>query len=271
VLFSLRNRTFQGVMLGKLARSMTLRSARGNGLDIMEVGLKTVKKICKEILKCDSRLETTTFFSSVDAALNPNKFDFSTYSADDFLDHLLTISSTLDLDYSRDNLSKDHKTFFNCLSLRANQEKYKSFWFKNFEKNKWDPLGVIESFQSEKFGLSKNFSDFTYLLAEVGLHKLSQSDTERDVKIVRRVEPRFSNFNETKLKNGKRDRCMQEIFLCDNPIALNKLPLDEYEKEWRSTHFHCGKIDARALEEDVSINNFLKAESSSLLFMEKRV
>ena len=133
----------------------------------------------------------------------------------------------------------------------------------------WDPLGVIESFQSEKFGLYKNFHEFTYLLSEVGLHKLSQSDTERVVKILRVVEPRFSGFDETKLQEGKRDRCMQEIFLRDNKIALAKLPLDDYEQEWRKKHLHCAKYDARSRTDSVSITNYLREESSSLLFMER--
>ena len=51
------------------------------------------------------------------------------------------------------------------------------------------------------------------------------------VKILRVVEPRFSGFDETKLREGKRDRCMQEIFRRDNEIALAKLPLDDYEQE----------------------------------------
>ena len=105
----------------------------------------------------------------------------------------------------------------------------------------------------------------------MGLHKLSQSDTERVVKIVRDVEPRFSGFNETKLKEGKRDRCMQEVFLCDNKIALDKLPLDDYETEWRLKHLHIGKKDSRSRPDDIAISNFLKDDSSSLLFMERSV
>ena len=49
--------------------------------------------------------------------------------------------------------------------------------------------------------------------------KLGQSDTERAVKVVRRVEPRFAGFDEVQLKEGKRDRAMQEVFICENSIA----------------------------------------------------
>ena len=73
----------------------------------------------------------------------------------------------------------------------------------------------------------------------------SQSDTERELKILRVVEPRFSGFDETKLREGKRDRCMQEIFLRDNKIALAKLPLDDYEQETQKKHLHSAKKDAR--------------------------
>ena len=112
--------------------------------------------------------------------------------------------------------------------------------------------------------------DFTYLLSKVGVTKLSQGCTERVVKLVREIEPRFSGYNETDLAEGKRDRCQQEIFLCDNSIAIDKLPLDEYETEWMKNHRSAAKIDNRSRIESVAIGNYLKSESSKLLFMEKK-
>ena len=93
------------------------------------------------------------------------------------------------------------------------------------------PFGVIESFQNAAFDLHKNFHDFTFLLSKVGMVKLSQGCTGRGVKILKIIEPWFAYFNEDKLRQGKRDRCMQELWICENSISLAKLPLEDYEKE----------------------------------------
>ena len=66
--------------------------------------------------------------------------------------------------------------------------------------------------------------------------------TERVVKLLREIEPRFAGYDETNLAQGKRDRCLQEVFLCDNQIAIHKLPLDEYEKEWVKGHHFAAKL-----------------------------
>ena len=99
--------------------------------------------------------------------------------------------------------------------------------------------------------------------------KLGQSDTERAVKVVRRVEPRFAGFDEVQLKEGKRDRAMQEVFICENSIAFDRLPLKKFEQEWNKTHLSAWKKDSRARPDDVSITNFLRKEVSNLLFLEK--
>ena len=102
----------------------------------------------------------------------------------------------------------------------------------------------------------------------MGIHKLSQGCTERVVKLLREIEPRFAGYDET--EEGKRDRCLQEVFLCDNQIAIHKLPLYEYEKEWVKGHHFAAKIDARSRVDSISITNYLKKEQSALLFMEKK-
>ena len=66
--------------------------------------------------------------------------------------------------------------------------------------------------------------------------KLGQSDTEIAVKVVRRVEPCFAGFDKVQLKEGKRDRAMQEVFICENSITIEKLPLKTFEQEWNKTH-----------------------------------
>ena len=50
--------------------------------------------------------------------------------------------------------------------------------------------------------------------------KLGKSDTESAVKVVRRIAPRFAGFDEVKLKEGKKDRAVQEVFICEIPFLL---------------------------------------------------
>ena len=68
------------------------------------------------------------------------------------------------------------------------------------------------------------------LLERVGLLRLSQADTERVVKTIRKVEPRFASFNGVKESKGAGDR-VQQIFLYENKVAhkvaLEKLPVNE--------------------------------------------
>ena len=69
--------------------------------------------------------------------------------------------------------------------------------------------------------------DFAWILSKIGLIRFMQSDTERVVKTVRKVEHRFASYNEIKLEQNKRDRANQEVFLHENPVAFANLPLEE--------------------------------------------
>jgi len=106
-----------------------------------------------------------------------------------------------------------HKTYRDTLGSELNQIRYEDYWKTN---GSWDALGVIESYMNPKFELYKGMEDFCILLERVGLLRLSQADTERVVKTIRKVEPRFAGFNEVKESKGSRDRAQQEIFLHEN-------------------------------------------------------
>ena len=73
-------------------------------------------------------------------------------------------------------------------SKAENQEAYKSYWKKGSQ------LGVIESFMNPQFDLYEGLQDFCFLLFKIGKKRFSQADTERVVKTIRKVEPRFSNY-----------------------------------------------------------------------------
>ena len=92
-------------------------------------------------------------------------------------------------------------------------------------------IGVIESYMNPKFDLFKGMEDFCILLERVGLLRLRQADTER-LETIRKVEPRFSGFDEVKKSQGARDRAQQDIFLNENKVALDSLPLEELFDSW---------------------------------------
>ena len=154
-----------------------------------------------------------------------------------------------------------HETYVKTLSSTLNQTKYSSYWMI---RGSWDPLGVIESYMNPKFDLYKGMEDFSCLLERVGLLRLTQADTERVVKTIRKIEPRFPSFNEVKEAKGARDRAQQEIFLCENKVALQELPLDALFDVWTQTHYPTLKKKAGNSK---SVETFFKKDVSSAKFM----
>ena len=89
------------------------------------------------------------------------------------------------------------------------------------------------------------------------------------LKTIRKVERRFPKFNEIHEEKGLRDRAKQEIFLHENFVAIDKLPLDELNQNWLKNHRPSLKKDARVkTTNSLSIENFLNSEKSSLKFLE---
>ena len=107
------------------------------------------------------------------------------------------------------------------------QKKYEDYWFR---KKRWDPLRVIESFMNPTFHLFDNMTDFTWVLSKIGLLRFTQSDTERANKTVAKIEQRFTRFNETHEEQGKCDRTKEEVFLYENRIAMDELPLEDINR-----------------------------------------
>ena len=64
-----------------------------------------------------------------------------------------------------------------------------------------DPKPVQnQTFMDPASMLSVEMADFAWILSKIGLIRFMQSDTERVVKTVRKVEHRFASYNETKLE-----------------------------------------------------------------------
>ena len=130
-------------------------------------------------------------------------------------------------------------------------------------QNRWNPLGIIETFMDPSSGLSDGIQDFVWVLEKVGVIRLSSNDTERVVKTIRKTETRFAGYDETKEENGKRDRAKQEIFLRENCVGLDDLPLQEINQLWLKSHLPSVK---RKSSRDVSVEKWMEEDSSKHKF-----
>ena len=179
-----------------------------------------------------------------------------------YSDGLNFIIDRLGLQQHRASIVISHKTYHDTLDSALNQIKYAHYWKTG---GSWDVIGVIESYMNPKFDLFKGMEDFCILLERVGLLRLSQADTERVVKTIRKVEPRFSGFDEVKESKGARDRAQQEIFLNENKVALESLPLEELFDSWTQSHRPSLK---KTNTKSISVETFLKKDTTALKFME---
>ena len=118
---------------------------------------------------------------------------------------------------------------------------------------------------NKNFALHEGMESFCVLLERIGVILKTQADTERVVKVIRKVEGRFANFNEIDETKGKRDRANQEIFLHENSVGLTDLPLEDLNQLWLKTHLPSVKKDGKAKQ--VCINNFLKKDISTAKFL----
>ena len=118
----------------------------------------------------------------------------------------------------------------------------------------------------------KNVCDYFYrgfFLVDFVVRILTSTSmwwTETVVKVIREIEPRFSQFDEMKLEQGKRDRAEQEIFLHENKVSLEALSLEELNQEWLKHHLP--SLMKKKEGESLSIKSFMKKDISKVKFLE---
>jgi hypothetical protein len=155
-----------------------------------------------------------------------------------------------------------HKEYHAALNDEQNQERYDSYWKVN---GRWSPIGVIESYMNKSFALHESMDAFCVLLERIGVILKTQADTERVVKVIRKVEGRFSNYNEVREAKGKRDRANQEIFLHENSVSLADVPLEDLNQLWLKTHLSSVKKSGKGKQ--VCINNCMENDVSTAKFL----
>ena len=103
-------------------------------------------------------------------------------------------------------------------------------------------------------------------MGKIGLIRFTQSDTERVVKTVRKTETRFAGYDEVKEGMGKRDWGKQEIFLRENQIPLNDLPLEELNQAWLKKHLPALKSQSQRDVSHVTVENYLSNDIAKQKF-----
>ena len=154
-----------------------------------------------------------------------------------------------------------HEKFVHLLRRRQNDPVLADLWKS---KKTWEPIAVIETFLNPRLDLHVGLEDFCVLLERVGLLRFTQADTERVVKVIRKVEPRFASYNEVKEDKGKRDRAQQEIFLHENKVALEDLPLERLNQKWLK--YHLPSLKKKSDGKSKSVETFLKKDKSKAKF-----
>ena len=144
-----------------------------------------------------------------------------------------------------------HDKYLSIIRDVDSQQHFDKYWKRN---NKWDPMGVIESFMNSSSELAVDIEDYVWVMAKIGLIRFTQSDTERVVKTVRKTETRFAGYDEVEESEGKRDRAKEEIFLRENQVPLDDLLLEELNQEWLKTHLPALKSTSNR---DVTVENYI--------------
>lgn len=260
---SIKNKEFKGFQLGQHNLVPRLRSgAKLSGHTLFKNCLIQQQKLCNVILQHIDRLPEESFYVSIERVIHPRLVLKEPYNLTRFSVDLESVCTRLDLMDLHASIVVGHKNYANILATHENDVAYTPLWKT---KGTWNPLGVIESFMNPSLPLHKGMEDFCVLLERVGLLRFTQADTERVVKTIRKVEKRFSNFNEVKEAAGKRDRALQEIFIHENHIALNELPLESLHNVWVQRHWT--SLKKRSAAKAMSIDTFLRKDASKARFL----
>ena len=79
----------------------------------------------------------------------------------------------------------------------------------------------------------------------------------------KKTETRFAGYDEVKETEGKRDVANEEIFLRENQVPLDDLPLKELNQEWLKTHLPTLKSKNNR---DVTVENYISNNSPKYQF-----
>ena len=246
----IRSLELKSVKLGSSGRS-SRKLVVQDGDAVFEWCIKWRQKLATSILNHLDRLPATDLFLSMELIIHPRLILKAEKPPEHYRPHLERICRAFDCMSIIASVAAGHEEYLSIIRDIENQEKFDKYWKS---KNKWDPMGVIESFMNPSSELAVDIEDYVWVMAKIGLIRFTQSDTERVVKTVRKTETRFAGYDEVKESEGKRDRAKEEIFLRENQVPLDDLPLEELNKEWLKTHLPALKSKSKR---DVTVENYI--------------
>ena len=83
------------------------------------------------------------------------------------------------------------------------------------------------------------------------------------VKTIRETENRFAGNDEIKEREGKLDRVKKEMFLRENQVPLDELPLEALNQTWLKSHLPALKSKSKR---DVVVENYISNDTAKHYF-----
>ena len=250
----IRSLVINTVKLGTSSR-INRRSIEQDGDAVFDSCIKWQQKLASSILSNLHRLPETDLFLSMEIIIHPRLILKVEKPSEYYREHLERICDALDCMSLIASVAVGHDKYLSIIRDVDSQQHFDKYWKRN---NKWDPMGVIESFMNPSFQLATDIEDYVWVMAKIGLIRFTQSDTERVVKTVRKTETRFAGYDEVKESEGKRDRAKQEVFLRENQVPLADLPLEALNKEWLKSHLPALKSKSKR---DVTVENYISNDT----------
>ena len=250
----IRSLVINTVKLGT-SRRINRRSIEQDGDAVFDSCIKWQQKLANSILSNLHRLPETNLFLSMEIIIHPLLILKAEKPSEYYREHLERICDAFDCMSLIASVAVGHDKYLSIIRDVDSQQHFDKYWKRN---NKWDPMGVIESFMNPSFQLATDIEDYVWVMAKIGLIRFTQSDTERVVKTVSKTETRFTGYDEVKESEGKRDRAKQEVFLRENQVPLTDLPLEALNKEWLKSHLPALKSKSKR---DVTVENYISNDT----------
>ena len=119
-----------------------------NGPELFQNRLARQRLLCPSILNHIDRLPTNNLYKNINDTLHPKLLLKSDYQRENFEEKLKSILESLGISHLLAAILIGHERFYYTLKDTDNQEKFQNYWKVS---NRWNPLGVIESFMNPNF------------------------------------------------------------------------------------------------------------------------
>ena len=172
------------------------RSIEQDGDAVFDSCIEWQQKLASSILSNLNRLPETDLFLSMEIIIHPRLILKVEKPSVYYREHLERICDAFDCTSLIASVAVGHDKYLSIIRDVDSQQHFDKYWKRN---NKWDPMGVIESFMNPSFQLATDIEDYVWVVTKIGLIRFTQSDTER---VVKKTETRFAGYDEVKESEG---------------------------------------------------------------------